>query len=364
MRKRPKRYLGLFCGLVAVCLIALYMSATVTRTQAVFDLDFSRDNPLDALSGSNLPIGGGQLSSISTDEKGNFYILGIKKQSLQVVISSKDGIKRTASLRRKDNRPIRYVPPFFSVNSSGAKLWILRTPFEDRKDPQKWELQDKILGVYDLKGKLLQEWKHPASAGASLLQAVGEKQSFIGDETGHIWIYKFGKQVPQRVKYSLTPGDFVTAQGKIWVLQRKPQQLGAASNATPTFTAQVQELNQPAQTIYTFAMPFAEVGQPSIFWHEPGAGLFLFKYLQTSEGVSPDRAKAVYKVSTEGAQILFETQNLLTDRDGMTVKAGRLLKADKEGSIWMEAGYFNGTNLKEYQILKIQSVPRWRTWIK
>jgi hypothetical protein len=101
------------------------------------------------------------------------------------------------------------------------------------------------------------------------------------------------------------------------------------------------------------------------FWYEE-SDLFLFRHLKDKNGfVRPDGGKSVLRFTSVGdTHKLFDTPSVLRVEKGKQIRAGQLLKAGKENTVWVELGYFGGRQLKEYQIIKIQLKPRWQAWWK
>jgi len=364
MRKYKVLLLVLVCSLAAYGFV-VYLTKTVTTVETIVHWDLkSPSSPVDNLHAKEQVAAGPQLASVATDAQGNFYVIGHKKKVLQVVVVDADGkVIKTFPLRRKDGRPIPYAAPYFSVSESGSYLWTLRRPVEDMIGRYKWRIPYWILSVYDAAGTPLQEWKQ--TNGRMLLQAVGQNGAYVAEEEDQTSLYRVGHDKPERFDKQLGPGDFMDRKGQIWRIYYKTPQRKGGPSGMREYEASVQEIGKAARIAYSFQMPVKDGFKP-VFWHQDDAGVYFWRYPIGDNGYGIFNVEIAYRVGSNGIEELFDTSNLLVHKGDLSVQPRKMLKADKEGFVWMEVGYFETkSRLREYQIIKVSPpMPRWRSWIR
>lgn len=352
MGKYRKLFLCLALSVVVGCGVVAYFRAATPQPQPVLRLVFGSKNcPVDGLGGIDFPSKGFNRASFATGQDGKFYVLTSKQNTTEkepiihiLTAGAGNNIKRAVPLRRQDGRSMRYLCYFLSVSPMGRRWWTARRPHESEADLKEGSTPKAILSIHDESGKALQEWVlTEAIDDIQLVQAVGEDQVYVADTAHHVWVYKAGRKLPQEFAQSINPGQMVTPNGQIW---------DAYPRTDGTTEVSVMALGSSPRSFTTFRRSPKEFF-PSLFWHEPKVGLFVFEYLKAEAGIRDDRAKAVYRITADGVvHKLFETPDVLKAKAGEQVRTGQLLKADAN-FVWMEVEYFKGSKPTEYQIVKI-----------
>jgi len=363
MKRHRKYYLFSIIG-ISLCTFSIYASLPIRTIHPLVQWELQPNNPLvDALVPSRPVISGFSLTSIAADAGGNFYLIVRKQHALYIVTLNKEGkeIKRFP-LRRKDGRAVRDENEYFSVNESGTRFWILRRPAEDMVGRYRWRIPYRILAVYDETGRLLQEWKH--SDGEIALQAIGNEGAYVPQEGRQTSIYRIGVNQPLLVDLQLNYSSYLNSQGQCWDIGMKHTEEDFSASETREFTISVKEIGRKPRIIYTYTnVPFELPKE--IFWQENDSDLFFSTYQAEKDGSIRSYFPIVYRASPQGIQRLFDSSALFETNDKKKITVGKLIKADVGGTVWMEAKLSNAIDkTSEYRIVKVQLMPRWRTWIK
>lgn len=363
MSKRIK--LGLWLLVAAgLCGLGVYRSvyrkAIAKTAQSVVSLVFgSKDCPASGLLRAPRP-GKGRLDTVlAFDQADGFYFVTSKRDiayEKQVahpphaavinVLSVRGNVQRLVPLQRKDGRLVRYLCDFLSVSPSGKRWWTARRPYESPSDLREGPSPKAVLTAYDESGKALQEWTLPQTVNeVRLLQAVRENQAYVvidyvgvGAKRQQSWAYQIGAEQPQQKvscpEFQAWSGAFVTSSGQLWSLRSTP------SGSIEVVTWKLSQLSHVFATIQKETIQFF----PTLFWHAPNQGVFIYRHVPSENASERKAAKAVYRVGAGGTiHKLFETPDVLPSKPGQQVRAGQLLKAD-ENFIWMEMNTSRATN--------------------
>lgn len=324
--------------------------------------------------GSDVPVpnrgyvGNFSYGSVRTDAAGNFYYLARRENTLNIVAADKDGKEiRRFPLHRKDGRPIRKINHDLAVNQAGTRFWIFRRPIEDMVGRYRWSIPYRIIAVYDASGKLIQEWKFPGMDQATALQAVGDDSAYLGHEgSTHTSIYRIGANQPRVVDLYVMYHDYLNSQGQVWSMELRNETQVSSDSQSQEYAIYLKEPGRkPREMFIVTKSPFQRVKE--IFWQSENSGVYFSTYRSDKDGsFSATSWPLIYRVSPRGIELVFDSGKYLARIDGKNgkrYKAGKIVKADSAGTVWMEIMQFDGfEKTRTYGIIKFQTLPRWRSW--
>lgn len=357
-----KRSRWLIATVVLISLAGVFWLGTrpVVIATSVVVLRLNQPQSLDELliSYELARPGGAGDTLIAADHRGNFYLLGVKGTQEVVLIASPEGKIRSCILPAK-LEAARHSRAF-AVSSSGERWWMT-TYFKDPKlteSPPSFGIVD-VVTARSSSGELLQQWRKPSS-GLGLIGAVGEDSLYVADEEGALWIYQIGIKVPRRIKYPVPIASVIDQRGRVWSLQRRQMQdqdrLFIISPASATRSESKKITGQPSQ------------GNGWLFWQDGHETAYCDWHIQNVSQNPQLSSRSVYVITVQGK--MHKLMNIpsslsITTQNGQARLSRRLLKVEGDvvfGEVVVQLA--KGLPPVEHHIVKTQSVPRWRAWLR